>query len=481
MTDQLLSPEELTESPESMISSYHDLDYGGHLVDEVSAEQLVSTTRRRLVLGLAVGGLAGYGVFRYTKSAISSDPLKSELAGASTAVEDAAGPVLSVGDTMEVEQPLPVADPELLTPAPFDQRVLVLIELEGGNDGQSTVVPYQAGAFHDLRGNLVPEVGAVHAFDDEVGLHPNLGQLAQRQMAIVEGVGPVDGVLSHFVMAERWGMGNMAGEGGVRAGFLARLADAVDTGAAVTGLSVAGYTPRFNQSDAAVLSLERPNQLNYLTKSDWIYPAYRRSVGAIGGGPMASRLTNSWNQIFSIGRSMGAVSSADDSESPMVKEGGDLGRQLLMAATAIKANIGVRVVHARLSGFDTHDGHKGRHDRLMGMLDAAVGGFLSRMDDAGLADRVLVATSSEFGRRGKANGGGLDHGSASNMLLFGPVSPGRYGEPSPLGDLDRQGNFKTTIPFDRYLATLAQDWLGVDAASVLANGPEGLGLFVPAG
>lgn len=94
------------------------------------------------------------------------------------------------------------------------------------------------------------------------------------------------------------------------------------------------------------------------------------------------------------------------------------------------------------------------------------------MDAAGLSDRVLVATISEFGRRLRENASGLDHGSASSMLMFGPVTPGRHGEPSPLGGLDDCGNLRTTVPFDRYLATLAQDRLGVEAGSVLPGNPQ---------
>jgi uncharacterized protein (DUF1501 family) len=94
-----------------------------------------------------------------------------------------------------------------------------------------------------------------------------------------------------------------------------------------------------------------------------------------------------------------------------------------------------------------------------------------------MSDRVLVATTSEFGRRVSENGSGLDHGAASSMLVVGPVKAGRAGDPSPLGDLDGNGNLRTTVPFDRYLATLSQEWLGVEAGSILPEAPQPLDIF----
>ena len=360
--------------------------------------------------------------------------------------------------------------------APVEQRVLVLIEFQGGNDGPSTVVPYGSSAYYDRRPRLAIAPEEVLPIDDEVGLSPFLARLHQRQTATVEGVGPIDGVLSHFEMVERWEQGDMRGRGGQRAGFLARLADAVDVGAPVTGLSVAGHTPRFDASQSSTLALNDLNQLRVLTDDEWIYPRYRAAVRSFGGGPMSTVITQSWNKLFDVGdRISGGLEV--DGDSLMIQEGAQLGRQLAMAAELIKADAGVKVVHASLGGFDTHDNHRGRHEQLMRRFDAAVDGFLDAIHQAGLGDRVLVATSSEFGRRVGENGSGLDHGAASSMLLIGPVEPGRVGDPSPLGDLDRNGNLKTTIPFDRYLATLAQDWLGVEAASILPESPEPLGLF----
>ena len=108
----------------------------------------------------------------------------------------------------------------------------------------------------------------------------------------------------------------------------------------------------------------------------------------------------------------------------------------------------------------------------MADLDGALDAFLGEVETLGLADRVLVATTSEFGRRPEENGdGGLDHGTASTMLLAGPVALTRIGEPPSYTDLDDDGNVSATVSFDRYFATLA-DWMGVAPADVLPGNPQ---------
>ncbi len=437
-------------------------------------------TRRRFIQGLAVAGTVGFGVVRGAKP-VDRQAVESQLAARSASTGGAA-PV----EQLQLQTATPNVDAvlddfgvdnALITPASIDQRVLVFIEFQGGNDGLSMVVPYGSSAYYERRPRLAIPAEAVLPIDDQVGLAPSLARLHQRQLSTVEGVGPVDGVLSHFEMVERWELGDMRGTGGQRAGFLARIADAVDVGGAVTGLSVAGHTPRLDASRSSTLALNDFNQLRVLTKDDWIFPRYRTAVRSFGGGPMSTMITDSWTKLFNVGDSITGDIDKINNDSLMIQEGAQLGRQLAMAAEMIKADVGVRVIHASIGGFDTHDGHQGKHEQLMRRFDAAVDGFLQEIENAGMADRVLVATSSEFGRRVSENGSGLDHGAASSMLMLGPVTPGRAGDPSPVGDLDGNGNLRTTIPFDRYLATLAQDWMGIEAGSILPESPQPLGIF----
>lgn len=433
---------------------------------DAAAQAVVS--RRRFLAGLALGGTAGLtGYWALTRG----DEVTSVAPGSQPSTTPA-GLVSARPSVPDAIVPVDTAASNLLTPAPVGERVLVLIELEGGNDGPSTVVPYGSGAYYDARPKLAIPADQVLVIDDEIGLNPNLARLHARQHAIVEGVGPVDGSLSHFEMVARWEQGDLHGNRGLRTGFLARLADQLDDGSATIGLSVKGFTPRFNNATASTLSLNNLRQLRVLTKDDWIFPSYRQALTSFQGGPLTTMMAGSWQHLVTIGSALPNEMEEIDEESSIVSEGGDLGRQLATAAQVIRADLGVRVIHARISGFDTHEGHQWKHEGLMKKFDAAVDGFLAKLDESDLANRVLVATSSEFGRRVEQNGNGLDHGAGSSMLLFGPVQPGRFGQAPSLSDLDARGNLKTTVTFDSYLGTLAEQWLGVPAASVLPTSPE---------
>jgi uncharacterized protein (DUF1501 family) len=365
-------------------------------------------------------------------------------------------------------------------PGAVDGRILVVVNLEGGNDGLSTLVPLDDPIYHDLRPSLALPSADVLALDSDVGLHPSLSLLHRRGIATVEGVGPVDGDLSHFAMTERWEQGDVHGAGGLRTGFLGRLADALDDGSPLVGVSTAGPTPNFTNQQAATMSLGSTEDFWFLAPTDWSDAiAYQQGLArfASAGDPLTAQIIESYGRLLDLTARL-APSEADiDWETPMIADGGDLGRQLHLAADLIEADVGVRIVYAEIGGFDTHSNHHWQQQDNLRRFDAAVGGFLERVDGLGLTDRVLVATTSEFGRRVEENDRGLDHGSASTMLLAGPLSDGRFGERPPLDDLDEDGNLRVTVGFDRYLATLAEEWLGIEAASVLPTDAVPLGIF----
>lgn len=365
------------------------------------------------------------------------------------------------------------------TTGAVDGRVLVVVDLQGGNDGLSMVVPASSDQYYDLRPELAIEDPL--GLDDEVGLHPGLRRLHSRGIGVVEGVGPVDGDLSHFSMSARWERGDVKGTNALRTGFLGRLADTLDDGSPLVGASLAGPTPTMTNQHAATLSIGGRDDLWFLQPTDWdeatAFQDGLRRLGSDREG-RAGLVGQTYEQLLDLAAALPSDDAEEiDWDQPMLSEGGDLGHQLFLAADLLEADLGLRIVYTGIGGFDTHDDHAWQHPQLMGELDAAIDGFLSRMDAAGRGNEVLVATTSEFGRRVPENGRGLDHGSASTMLLAGAIEAGRLGEPPPLDDLDDDGNLRVTTTFDRYLATLADSWLGIEAASVLPDDPEVLPAF----
>ena len=159
--------------------------------------------------------------------------------------------------------------------------------------------------------------------------------------------------------------------------------------------------------------------------------------------------------------------------------GNDLGYQMKLAAQMCRQDNGIRVIHIPVyADFDTHDQHRTRHAEVLTFIDQAVDAFMAEMVATGHADEVLVAMTSEFGRRVQDNeSDGLDHGAGSNLLLLGPVNPGFYGETPDLTALDRDDNIIASLHMNDYYATLAEDWFGVPKADVISGGTPIGGLF----
>ncbi len=420
--------------------------------NQIQADQ----SRRIFLQRLAVLGAAGAGA---SLLASCSKP------GSSQSQDQVSGEI----DSAPLE-----AETGVLTPGHVDGRVLVIVNLEGGNDGPSTVVPASSAAYYNARPSLAIAEDDVLSINDRIGLNPNLARLHRRGVTVVEGVGPTQGDLSHFAMAERWAVGDVDGSANFRTGFGGRLTDTLYQSSPLTGVSMASSTPFLNGQLASGLALSGPGDLNFLRPADWDeLLAFQEALGSFGQG----LVPEAYELLLDLGQRLASVEEQEiDWDHPLIQEGGDLGRQLWGASDIITADLGTRVIYTELSGFDTHEDHDYQHDELLSQLDAAIDGFLGLAEEAGFADRVVVATTSEFGRRLRENDGGLDHGSASTMLVAGAIEPQVLGVPSDLDDLDEDGNLRVTVGFDRYLGSLAQEWLGIEAASVLPSQPELLGI-----
>ncbi|MEM9653135.1 MAG: DUF1501 domain-containing protein [Actinomycetota bacterium] len=352
--------------------------------------------------------------------------------------------------------------------APVDQRVLVLIELQGGSDGLSLVVPddarYRAARGSDL--TITP--AAYNRFDDQIGLHPSLVEVSKLSVATIEGVGPIDGNLSHFKMAASWERGDVNSSKLVSSGFCGRVADAVNLTNGFAGVSVGGRTGFFDGGRIPALVMSEASELDVVTgggEADFRRKAqgFTNPIGA------------NWVKLDEMGTKL-RTGLRNPPANTMTNRGKELGKQLYLAAELIKANIGVKVLYANLGSFDTHDNQERRLRFLWEEFDYAVAGFFGMLEAAGIANRALVATTSEFGRRLNRNARGTDHGSASNLIMVGPIQKRRYGAFPSLTNVDGDGNLRTEVPFDRYYATLAKDWMGVDPSLVLPGDPRPLGL-----
>ena len=368
------------------------------------------------------------------------------------------------------------------TAAAARDRVLIVIEMAGGNDGLTTVVPYGVGSYYDHRKATAIAADKVLRLDGTYGLHPALKRIHQRGVAVIQGVGTGDPDLSHFEMLRRLWAGQSNGNSTSTNGFFGRLCDEIgEPDAPAVGLSLGvGPTPTLVSERRLTASLDFQNPAAPLPDDSDVAAVWKAGYAAMSHPDRVDTIA----MLGARKGIMGAI-RMEDLVGRIPTPGGsypktDLGAQLQFAARLIAARAGIRVLHVPVNAdFDTHENHVSKAATNLGMVDAALGAFWDDLDARRLSSSALVMTTSEFGRRVDDNGsGGLDHGAASVALLSGPVNPGFYGAVPSLDKLDGDGNLKASLRFEDYFGTVAEGWFGVPAKSVLPNSPSVLpGIF----
>jgi uncharacterized protein (DUF1501 family) len=364
-----------------------------------------------------------------------------------------------------------------------NDRVLVMIQLAGGNDGLRTVIPLQDPHLYDLRPNLAgPSVAQALPITPALGLNHNLNGLKglwdQGKLAVLEGVGYPNPTFSHFESIRVWETADPSRR--QVDGWLGRtLAKQYDTqGHPLTGCACGTTDAPGSLRDLQATLTVVDNQKNFgFIGGDEIEAAvgalYRNTPG-IYGALFDTAIAAARDAAATIKEAAAKYQPAAD-YSDKVKlvyaSKNQLAAALQLAAELVTAQTGVKILHVTLGGFDTHYTELNRHDDLMGYLDEAVTAFHQDLAAHGMADRVLIATWSEFGRRPAENAsGGTDHGAAAPLLLIGdPVKGGVYGQAPSLTDLDDTGNLKYTVDFRSVYQEILDAHLGADAKSALGG------------
>ena len=363
------------------------------------------------------------------------------------------------------------------------ERILVVLELAGGNDGLNTVVPYADPAYYRARPRIGIPDRAVLKASDQFGFHPSMVGFErlykEGRMAVVHGCGYAHPSFSHFSSASFWHTG--VPNGGEPLGWLGRLADE-------------HYDPRtrnmlVNLGSSQSLAV-RSGKHSPLVFDD---PARFRRDGTEAQKHALGELSDGRTTANSTLDFLGATARNAADSSDFVRQatssyrtpvdygiGGAFGG-LQRVAALIASGMPTRVYYVVYqAGFDTHVQQADIHSRLLMYTADAVRAFMEDIARIGRADDVGVMMFTEFGRRVEENGSlGTDHGTATPMFLFGKhVKGGFYGQPPSLTDLD-DGNLKMTTDFRRVYATMIQEWLGYhDPEAVLKGRFETLGAFV---
>jgi uncharacterized protein (DUF1501 family) len=358
-----------------------------------------------------------------------------------------------------------------------DGRVLVVIQLDGGNDGINTVVPFADEGYARHRKALRLTKDRLVKVDDRVGLHPSLGPfgklLEAGRLLIAQGVGYPNPSRSHFQSMATWHTARLDPEEHKGPGWLGRGLDASDKGA--TALLVGGGPPpvaiRGRRSIAS--AIERVEDFSLAAGAD----PRKALAGEEPADDLAAFVRRSMLDAYATADRLTRV--AGDREEARYPQSG-LASRLRLIARLLKAGLDTRVFYTLQPGYDTHSAQLFTHSNLLFELSAALKAFLDDLAAARLADRVVVLLFSEFGRTVSENGsGGTDHGTAGPVFLAGPgVKGGLVGTTPSLLDLDpRHGDLRRSLDFRQVYATVLEDWLGLPARQALGDTFERLLLF----
>ncbi len=374
-------------------------------------------------------------------------------------------------------------------------KILVVLQMAGGNDGLNTVIPRTDPVYFDAatRPTIGIPAGSVIPLDALNGLHPALVDLAdwfQRGMgAVLHNIGYVNPNLSHFTATDYYELGVVPGEPLPTDGWLARYYDHHCAGCEVEALRFTtagtsslpksmiganGYVPpaisdpatyAFTASNDSAARLAAMANLNAIATTD----------------PDLDFLQRSFSVAAESISDIGVAQSMPLLVAPGSYSADSLGRGLQLVSQIIRAGLGTKVFYVTQGGYDTHAAQvssgaptQGFHAGLLAALNQSLDAFLTEMELSGNLDRVVVMTYSEFGRRVKENGSlGTDHGAANcSFVLGGPVVGGVYGGQPDLVNLV-SGSLKHNVDFRAVYSRALQGLFGASTREVFGDAVYG--------
>lgn len=346
------------------------------------------------------------------------------------------------------------------TGAGYD-RLLVLVELKGGNDGLNTVVPYADPAYPELRPRLAIPRDQVLQLDPQAGFHPALEPLMaswqSRELAVVQGVGYPEPNLSHFRSIDIWDTASNSNEY-LTVGWLARAfaANPAPAAFAADAVVVGGAEMGPLRGGVRTIALASPEQ--FLRQARYAAPAGQGRNAAL-------------HHILRVEENIAQAAARLSGNRAFATEfpANPFGNAVRTASQLVAGEAGIAAVKIALGGFDTHSGQPGRHAQLLKALAEGLAALKLALVELNRWDSTLVMTYSEFGRRPRENlSSGTDHGTASaHFLLGGRVKGGLYGMPPALSRLDGNGNLPFAVDFRDLYATVLERWWGADPTRAL--------------
>ena len=358
--------------------------------------------------------------------------------------------------------------------APASRRILVVLELSGGNDGLNTLVPYADDAYYRHRPKIGIRPEKLRKIDSHYGFNTGMAGFERLykdgRMAVVHGCGYAQPSFSHFTSMAYWHTG--APNSGEQYGWIGRVADVIDTRS----------TPNFivNIDEMQSLAVRAREHVPVVFDD----PEKFARKGLFQERPLLDRAPDMDAHASASKQYLLEVAKSAREASQLVRDAwsnyktpvdyGIVPVQLPKVASLIAAGMPTRLYYTayRHNAFDTHVQQADLHQRLLTYVSDAVAGFMKDMERIGRADDVVVLVFSEFGRRVPENTSlGTDHGTANHMYVIGKtVKGGHYGSPVSLTKLDEGDNLIFTTDFRRVYATVIDGWLSCSNTNQLLSG-----------
>ena len=370
------------------------------------------------------------------------------------------------------------------------EKVLVVIQLTGGNDFMNTIVPYTNEHYFDARKKVVIDPSDVLPINDSLAFNGNTGPLKNLyddgKVAIVQGIGYPNSNRSHFrgmdimhtcepdkVGVEGW------------LGLAIREMDPKQENV-LTGVNIGRGLPRaLSVSGVPVTSIGDIEAYGVLNDSDKAHLRDRSIQSfkniysqAIWSGPVSEYIGKTGIDILKGADLLSGVagsysSSVEYADNPIAKSLRDVARIHL-------SGLGTRVFYTNHGGYDSHANELHTHPGLMTELSGAIADFMDDLEQHDAADEVAILVFTEFGRRMRDNGSGTDHGSGGGAFIIGKdVAGGLYSEYPSLDptDWEHGEDLKHTIDFRGIYGTVLEQWLGLEARPIVKGEFEQISPF----
>ena len=360
-------------------------------------------------------------------------------------------------------------------------KKLVIVQLSGGNDGLNTIIPYTNDIYYKSRPNLAIAKNDCIKITDELGINKNLAPLKhlydKGYLSVINNVGYPNPIRSHFRSTDIWHTASDSNQY-LNTGWLGRYIDIygkkpysgielddslslIMKGDVIKGIATKNPTILFNNTKTPYFKKVLDSQSDVHLSEHNLGYLYKTMIEAKSSAKYIFETSKTYN-------------------STVTYPNNPFGKQLKTTAQFINSRVESKVFYVSMGGFDTHVKQEKKQNKLLQTYSEAMDVFVKDLEQKDTFKDTLILTFSEFGRRVQQNAAsGTDHGAANNVFIIGKnlKKQGFYNEAPNLINLDENGDIKYTVDFRSIYATILDQWLEVDDATILNKSYSKLGFI----